>query len=146
MSNIDPLESVKRFLKIHHKLLEVAESDEKLASGRQRSFDQGTWGEKKGDLAVLEVITKVHICRTAACLGGWATAVIPELILDCGGLLNTRTDTRGHFAFADALGISGGLAMRLTLGSARHNTARKAAERMLFEAERIAEKHDIKIS
>lgn len=84
------------------------------------------WGQKKdgSDTAV----RKLTHCRTVGCIGGWATAVNPNLRLNkYGNLSNTLTDSIGDCAFADAFHLDLLVAARLTDQAAPHQTPKAAA-------------------
>ncbi len=89
--------------------------------------------------------TKMPECGMAACLGGWATHVVPELVIKKGAVYNTRTRKVSDVAFADAFGISDDDAYRLTDGNALHRTPFKAAKAVEEVAAAIAKEHGYEI-
>lgn len=52
-------------------------------------------------------------CGMSACVGGWATNIIKELVYDANRdqLVNLKTESEDFSAFADAFGITEGEAM-----------------------------------
>lgn len=88
---------------------------------------------------------KTPTCGTAACLGGWATHIVPELVLEKGNLFNTRTRKYDCHAFAAAFGLPCDIAQRLTDGDAPHTTPSKAAKAVEVVAVDFAKDHGYEI-
>ncbi len=81
----------------------------------------------------------------AGCLGGWATRIVPELVLKDACLYNTRTRQRESRAFSDAFGITMYDSNTLTNGDAEHKTPKAAAKVVELLAADIAEVHGYEI-
>ncbi len=116
----------------------------------RRAFDMGCWVRKSNE-DLLDIDSSKHSykktpeCGMAGCLGGWATHIVPELVLKGGYLYNTRTHQRESRAFADAFGITTYDSNILTDGDAEHKTPKAAAKVVELLAANIAEVHDYEI-
>lgn len=117
------------------------------------SFDMQCWIRDKGripddsedDRFDRYNCNKIPECGMAACLGGWATHIVPELVIKKGGLHNTRTGGSDYTAFGYAFGLDGVTAEILTDGDADHKTPKQAAKVLEELAVEIAKANDYEI-
>lgn len=83
-------------------------------------------------------------CGMVCCIGGWATAIHPDLVLryfasdENADLENKRTGSDGPDAFADAFGINLDTASSLLHWQAPHQTRAKAAAAVEKVASQLA--------
>ena len=134
-----------------NRLLALADFLENKAG--QADFDMSTWAQFKdgrtqdhinswdGNVTQEPVpVTKAVHCKTACCIGGWATNFHPDLILDeYGGLIHLPGTCQE--AFAHPFGIDEDIASRLTFIGAPHQTPKAAAKAVERVARNLAERH-----
>ena len=127
---MQPLKSINRLLALEAFLRDVP----------RRDFNQAYWQESD------ESDETEPKCGTAACIGGWATHIVPELVLSGDGIYNKKTKSEDRQAFADAFGLSDPVSRSLVRGDAPHKTPLRAAAAVLAAAQSIADEFDYEIS
>lgn len=136
-----PIQGMHRLWKLYNLLCEVEELPNENLLGftsKNDNFNMRAWIlDKEGINRTND--GKAIKCKTAACIGGWATQVIPELGLIDGELVNTKTDRNNERAFADAFGLSESVANDTVKASAPHHTIALAIDHVAKLAEKATE-------